>query len=869
MRMCSRVDGVDHTDDRVVLHTDGVEVLVMYPTDDIVRIRAGFDPGFVEESYTLAMTAWPDRLDPVMAAHRTRVEPAPVAVEETPHRITVRGARLRVEVDREPFRIRVLDEHDRVLHTDLPHLGLHEDNNGRRIHCSEIIPGDHFYGFGEKTGPWDKSRQLMTMSPRDSLGYDAADSDPLYKHIPFYVKANSATGVATGYFYHNTYDCDFDMGRQHSNYWPHHSRYRADGGDIDLFLIAGPSIREVVQRYTDLTGKPTMLPKTALGYLGSSMYYPELPKDCDEAIVQFIDTTRRHDIPIDGFHLSSGYTHQESDGGSKRCVFTWNDDRFPDPAGFIEQMSSRGITVTPNVKPGVLLSHPDVEEMREAGIFVRDGSGDEDAVGAWWGGPGHFVDFTDPRARQWWKQRLTRSLLDLGITSIWNDNCEYDGLVDLDSRCHFDQDVPGEDPAGGADEPGRGATIARLKSVMANLMCQVTTEAIHAAHPRTRPYIVCRAGHAGIQRYAQTWSGDNTTSWRTLEHNIATMLGMGLSGVPHQGSDVCGFHGPSPDPELMVRWIQHGVFQPRFSIHSVNSDNTVTEPWMYSGHTDLVRDAIRLRYRLFPYLYALTYRAHRTGLPIMEPMCSAFQDDPACYGEGVDFMLGDALLVANVVRPGQRERSVYLPVGERFYDLATRQAYEGGQTITVPVDLATIPVFLRGGAILPLATHQMDNLATQHPEGLRLVCAPDRDGEIVLYEDDGLTRDYEDGHFRTTRVTMSTGQAADPDGAGTGADGAGTGADGNRVCLDFRHEGSYPTRLERMELDVVHREGAPLSVHLDEVELPHFLDRQAYEQAERGWYYSQTLKSVQVSYPPPPGDHAVTLSFDSFDMIGM
>lgn len=172
---------------------------------------------------------------------------------------------------------------------------------------------------------------------------------------------------------------------------------------------------------------------------------------------------------------------------------------------------------------------------------------------------------------------------------------------------------------------------------------------------------MCRSGHAGIQRYAQVWAGDNLTCWDTLKYNIATILGMGLSGVANHGCDVGGFYGVSPEPELFVRWVQNGIFMPRFSIHSTNTDNTVTEPWMYTDKKQYIRDAIKFRYRMIPYLYSLESRAHETGLPIMEPMFMAFQNDPKTYNEGVDFMWGDSLLVANVVEKGAKTRSIYLP----------------------------------------------------------------------------------------------------------------------------------------------------------------------------------------------------------------
>ena len=612
-----------------------------------------------------------------------------------------------------------------------------------------------------------------------------------------------------------------------------HSRYRTDGGDIDLFLIAGPSVRQVVERYTDLTGKSALLPRYALGYLGSSMYYPELEKDCDDAITEFIDTTREEGIPVDGFQLSSGYCTVETDKGVKRCVFTWNKKRFKDPKDFFHQMKIRGVTVTPNVKPGILLIHPMLEEMKKKNMFVKSSTSEEPGVGTWWGGQGVFVDFTKESAREDWKSLLKENVLDYGTCSIWNDNCEYDSMVDKDCRCDFE---------------GKGGTIGQLKSVMSNIMCHVTDEAIHETFENTRPYIVCRSGHCGIQRYAQTWAGDNLTCWDSLKYNIATILGMGLSGVASQGCDIGGFYGPAPEGELFLRWVQNGIFQPRFSIHSTNTDNTVTEPWMYSDYKDEIRRAIEFRYQLSPYLYSLTDRAHRIGLPIMEAMCSAFQNDPNCYDEGVDFMLGDSLLVANVVEKGASSRSIYLPEGNTFYDFYTRTPYEGGQTIEIPVTLSSIPLFVKSGAILPMATNPMTNLATQQATGLTILCAADKDGEFELYEDDGVSMDYEQGGCLRTHISMKTGE---------------------RTCLDFTQEGHYETAVETMAIDMIHREKAPYWVTLDGKELPHFLHRRKFEEAECGWYYSQRLKSVQIKYKNPKKDYRLLVSFEQFDLIGM
>ena len=845
MKVCYQAGPVTRRENYFSIAADGAEIRLWFLTDDILRIRAGFDGDWDEASYSLVMTAWESRTDSFLGGERRRVNTAPAELKDGAEEAVIQGRHLKVVVHKQPFHLSVYDEAGTLIHEDIPDLAFRQDGNNRRMHSIRIEADDHFYGFGEKGGEIDKAECFLTMAPGDAMGYDAEKTDSLYKHIPFFIRLIGESRKAVGYFYHSTAECTFNLGREKRNYWHRYATYTVDSGDVDLFLIAGPAIREVVQRYTDLTGKSALLPRAALGYLGSSMYYPELPQDCDDAILEFIDTTKEEDIPVDGFQLSSGYCAIDTPEGVKRCSFTWNYKRFKDPAAWFTEMKKRGIAVSPNIKPGMLLVHPLLSEMLEKGMFVRadpalpagsPGNYRGCGVGTWWGGKGIFVDYTNPKARKYWKEYIKTGLLQYGCESIWNDNCEYDSMVDKDAV------VCGE---------GKETTIGAVKSVMSNLMCKLSNEAITEYHGNVRPYSVCRSGHAGIQRYAQVWAGDNLTSWKTLKYNIATILGMGLSGVANHGCDVGGFYGPAPEAELFVRWVQSGIFYPRFSIHSTNTDNTVTEPWMYSGMKQYIRAAIDLRYRMSPYLYALERRAYETGLPIMEALCSAFQHDPACDREGVDFMWGDSILVASVVEKGQTVRPVYLPKlgeGESWYDYWTRERYAPGQTLSVPVDIASIPLFIRSGAIVPQSQTRLTNLMTQKTTALSLLLVPDMDSSFTLYEDDGVSNDYQRGMYLKTRIDVAAGQ---------------------KTVISFSHQGEYETAIETMHLDVVHREKSPFYVLLDQETLPHFLHRKKYEAAERGWYYSQTLKSVQIKYPNPKRDYAVTISFEEFDMIGM
>ena len=846
MKVCYTAGAVTAENNYFVIHADCVDIRVWFLTDDILRIRAGFDGDFDEASYSLTMTAWASRTDELMKDCRKRVTCADAVLTDGEKEAVIQGKNLCVRVKKDPFMLSVYDAEGTLLHEDIPDLAYREDGNHRRLPSSRIEADDHFYGFGEKSGVIDKAEEFMNMAPGDAMGYNPEKTDSLYKHIPFYIKLQGSTKKAVGYFYHNPAECTFNMGREKRNYWHRYSTYTVDSGDIDLFLINGPAIRTVVERYTDLTGKSVLLPKGALGYLGSSMYYPELPADCDDAILDFIDTTREEEIPADGFQLSSGYCAIETDQGIKRCSFTWNYKRFKDPAAWFAAMKERGITVSPNIKPGMLLVHPLLQEMKDKDMFVKadptlpagsKGNLDGCAVGTWWGGPGIFVDYTKESNRKEWKEYIKKALLDYGCTSIWNDNCEYDSLVDKDAQVYFD---------------GKGGTIGALKPVMSNLMCQLSDEAIIEHDPDVRPFSVCRSGHAGIQRYAQVWAGDNLTCWEALKSNIATILGMGLSGVANHGCDVGGFYGVSPEPELFVRWVQMGIFMPRFSIHSTNTDNTVTEPWMYGRMKKYIKAAIDFRYTMSPYLYSLMERAHETGLPIMEAEFSAFQNDPATYGEGVDFMWGDGLLAAPVVEKGQAVREGYLPQPtdqrEKWYSFWTREEYAPGQTLSVPVAIGDVPLYVKSGAIVPMAKNRLMNLTKDAVTGFVILLAPDVDSSFTLYEDDGVSNDYRKGVFRKTDIRVTAGE---------------------KTLVKFVREGAYESPAKTIDLDVIHREKAPFYVQLDGRTLPHFLHRRKYEEAAEGWYYSQTKKSVQIKYADPGKDHEVLISFEEFDMIGM
>jgi len=665
---------------------DTASVKLYFITDDIIRIRISFDRDFTERSYSLVTTAWDDELDGLMKEERQKVNPIDVDVRDNENEIVFKTSKLTIKMNKDPISFSIKDMNGTKIYNDLELRAYEKDYLGRVYHYNSIdYENDYFYGFGEQTGPLDKKGERLRLAPKDAIGHNPKNGGPLYKHIPFYIRLNSVNKHAHGLFYHNSYESIFDMGKEISGYWPSYSYYCSEGGDIDLFFINGPSVMDVIDRYTQLTGKQALPPKQTLGYTASTMYYAELEQNNDAEIYKSMQKYFDEKMYIDNFKLASGYSSGEID--NLRYTFNWNKKRFPNPNDFMQKMNDRGINVIPNLKPGILADHPYMEKFDDNQVFIKNYDGSEDYIGRWWGGEGKFFDFTNPSARQVWKELLIDTILSKGTISVWNDNCEYDGVEDKNALCVYE---------------GKKGKMAYLKSLQANMMAFTAKEAVQEAFPNKRPYIISRSGFSGIQRYAQTWAGDNLTDWKTLKYNISTILGMGVSGVANTGCDIGGFAGPAPEGELLLRWIQNGIFQPRFCINSANNDNTVTQPWMSSEYNDYIREAYNKRYQMLPYLYSLMYEAHVSGKPIMRPLFTEFQHDVNCYSNSFStFMFGPSVLVANVVEKGAKTRKLYLPEGENWYDINNNlEKYKGGQVIEVPVELDSIPMFYEKVAYL-------------------------------------------------------------------------------------------------------------------------------------------------------------------------
>lgn len=626
-----------------------------------------------------------------------------------------RTGALRVTVDPSTLALAVRDRAGRTIVADSEPPELLE--SGRFTLRRAIGAGERFYGLGDKTGDFDRRGQAFVNWNTDAYGFGRA-TDPIYKSIPFYI-AIGAAGGAYGLFLDNSWRSGFDFGHREDGTLV----IGADGGPIDYYLIAGPAIRDVVRRYAELTGKAPLPPLWSLGFHQSRYSYMSA-----QEVRQIVGRLRAERIPADVVWL-------DIDFQDRNRPFTTNPTTFPDLLALASEVGRDGIKLVAitdlHVAHAPNQGYAAYDSGLEGDHFLKNSDGSL-YVAPVWPGPSVFPDFTRASTRGWWGD-LYRGFIAAGIAGFWNDMNEPaifetpTKTMPLDTVHRIEGDGFGS----------RRARHAEVHNVYGMLNSRATYEGLLRLRPGRRPYVMTRATYAGGQRYAVTWTGDNSSTWDHLKLSVQQMLSLGLSGFPWSGADVGGFIGGA-SPELMTRWYQIAAFKPVFRSHA-GKDAPRAEPWVHGPeHLAIRRSAIEARYRLLPYLYAVAEDTSRTGDPIMRP---TFYDYPAMASARCDqsmaFALGRDLLVAPPPNPeSPHAYDICLP-GNGWFDYWTGRRIEGDRVREIP-RLERLPVFVRAGAIVP---HQpLVQSTSEKPRGpLELRVYPGDDCRGELYFDDGET----------------------------------------------------------------------------------------------------------------------------------
>jgi len=690
-----------------------VQVAVLAP--DLVRVRTLFagQPAAPDHSWAIARTDW--------AA-------APWQLAESPEAVTLTTGELEVVVQRAPLLVAFRDAAThRVINADERPV-MRDPKTGRVGAAKQLGLDEHFYGLGEKAARLDRRRGEFVLWNSDTPGYGEG-TDPIYQSIPFYLGVED--GRAYGLFYDNSYRSVFDFGHTTQAY----AGYTADGGVLDYYFFQGPALKKILGRYTELTGHMPLPPLWALGHQQSRYSY--YPASMVEAMAR---TYRAHDLPLDVLYLDIHYM----DGYR---VFTWNPTRFPDPTALTARLARDGIKVVTIIDPGVKYQPEGGYSVFDEGVahdyFLRRADGSL-YLGEVWPGPAVFVDFTRDDARRWWGD-LHRALLDRGVAGVWTDMNEPSDFRDKSGQSQRDVMF---------DDLGARTPYPKNRNVFALNMARATYEGLARLRPDRRPFVITRAGYAGVQRYATMWIGDSNATFAALALNLPMFASLGLSGETFVGSDLPGFMGRG-DGELLARSYQVAAFVPLCRNHGAIDDYD-HEPWRYGApYEAIVRKYLQLRYRLLPFLYTTLEEAHRTGVPLFRPLLLDFQDDPTALNLDDEFMVGDALLAAPVVHAGERGREVYLPRG-LWYDFWTGTPVRDGDFFRTDALLDHLPLYVRGGSVIP-STEPMHYVGEKPWNPLRFDVYPDEAGVATgsLYEDDGLTPAYATGAYRRTAVTCA------------------------------------------------------------------------------------------------------------------
>jgi len=730
--------------------------------EDVLRVR---------ESHTAVL--------PEDASWAVLESPRHMRTAVTPEADGFRTKNLRVKISSD-LRITVTDLQGNVVQQDAEPTQW----NGNRFRIYKHMDADaHFFGLGDKPGPLDRAGQSYVLWNTDSFGWQES-TDPIYKSIPFFMQFSA--GKALGVLFDNTGRSFFDFGHElHDIY-----SFGAPDGPVDYYLLYGPDPKQVVESYAWLTGPTPLPPLWSLGFQQSRYSY-----ETENRLMQVADRLRADHIPADALYLDIDYQ-------IKNRPFTINEQNFPNFPAMVKKLVENHFHL-------VLITDLHIADLPNQGYvpydsgmvgdhFVKNPDGSP-YIGPVWPGPSVFPDFTQQQTRAWWGS-LYRQFVADGVSGFWNDMNEP-------AVFRYPSKTMPDDVQHRIDEPGfakRTTNHPEIHNVYGMENSRATYDGLLTLQPNERPFVLTRASYAGGQRYAATWTGDNSSTWNHLRQASPQLLNLGLSGFALSGADVGGFAG-SPSPELLTKWLELAAFQPIDRDHAAKGTRD-HEPWVDGPEQEAIRRKfIEERYRLMPYLYTTAEETSRNGLPIVRPLFLEFphateDGHPMDLDAAGEFLFGPDLLVVPSPSPDEvAPWEVHLPpgiwydywTGERIdrqpavkgRDLEQRAVLQTRPLLITPKPEA-LPVYVRSGSVIPLAplTESTDIVPNgaltlrvypdaastlQSQEGSREVCH----GE--LYLDDGHTFDYRNGSYLRERFTCRAN------------------TDGSLTLIVARHEGNY------------------------------------------------------------------------------
>ena len=654
-----------------------------------------------------------------------------IGVNEEPSAYEIFTSKLRIRINKNPMQLQIFDKYQKLIYSDFKDQGQVSD--GKSVKAYKVLRGDEqFFGLGEKTGSLNRRGKNYKMWNSDRPCYSVTE-DPIAKSIPFFMSS-----YRYGIFLDNTYKTEFKFGTESQDYYS----FEAPDGAFVYYFIYGKDYKDIQQQYITLTGQPIMPPKWALGFAQSRGLYTK-ENQALEVAAEF----RKRKIPIDIIYQDIGWTQNLQD-------FEWRKGNYTNPKVMLKKLKDNGFKMIVSQDP--VISQKGNKQWTEAdklGYFVKDVRTNKAYEMPWpWGGNCGVVDFTIPEVADWWG-KYQQKPIDDGISGFWTDMGEpaWSNEEDTD-RLNMKHRL------GMHDE---------IHNVYGLTWDKVVKEQFEKRKPNKRIFQMTRSAYAGLQRYTFGWTNDSGNGndvldgWAQMENQVAVGISAGLGGIPFWTTDISGYCGDITDypamAELYTRWMQFGVFCPLSRAHH-EGDNAV-EPWMFGEVAEKnTKAAIELKYQLFPYLYTYSRKAHDTGLPITRGLFMEYPNDLEAAKIDNQFIFGEELLVAPVLKKGERVKRVYLPDGEWIDFNDKKTEYLGGQTVAYKAPLNTIPIFVRKASIIPMMpVMQYIHEKKDYPVFFHIF--PNYEDEktsFSLYEDDGENQDYLKDIFSRTNIVCTT-----------------------------------------------------------------------------------------------------------------
>jgi alpha-D-xyloside xylohydrolase len=620
---------------------------------------------------------------------------------------------LRVRVNRDDWQMDFLAGDRLLTSSGRKCLGaVTEDGRHFMVEQLSLDVGEYVYGLGERFGPLVKNGQTVDIWNADG----GTSSDQAYKNVPFYL-----TNRGYGVFVNTPALVSYEVGSETVS----RVQFSVEGQQLEYLVIYGPTPKDILRRYTALTGRPALPPAWSFGLWLSTSFTTSYD---EQTVNTFIDGMAERDIPLHVFHFDCFWMREYH-----WCDFEWDSRMFPDPPGMLARLKDRGLRICLWINPYIAQASSMFTEGMREGYLVRRPDG---TVWQWdrWQPGMALVDFTNPAARRWYADKL-QALLDMGVDCFKTD---FGERIPTDVVWH-----DGSDPE-------------RMHNYYTHLFNETVFELLEKRRGRGEAVVFARSATAGGQQFPVHWGGDNSSTFPSMAESLRGGLSLAASGFGFWSHDIGGFEG-MPDPAVFKRWIPFGLLSSHSRLHGNHSYRV---PWNFDDEAvDVLRAFTRLKCRLMPYLYGAAATAHQDGVPVLRPMVVEFPDDPAATHLDRQYMLGDDLLVAPVfAADGQVD--YYVPEG-RWTNVLTGAPVEGPGWQRETHGFDSVPLLARPGAVIPIGAvddrpdYSYADGVTLHAFGLepgqvREVTVPGLDGTpaatfTVTREGDTISATLRDG----------------------------------------------------------------------------------------------------------------------------